>query len=323
MSTQPQHELVLAGLDGANPLGFLAALGALRTATRAFNSQPVRMRWEQHGGWRPVLSSPVDTPDALADALHNCLAHPRECDTCRESHPHACALCVGDDLALPAAQFREKALRFRTEDRDAAAFLAAFGSDAVTMMNSKKQSVIQDTAFRTMSGAGHQHFLEFARNICSACTRDQLKRDMFNTWRYNDPVQNHTLRLDPLDDARYALRWSDPSGDPTRKKRGSVYGANRLAIEALPLFPCVPRGGTLRTAGFPQRRGTDERSDVRLCWPIWTANLSLSAARSTLTLPAAGSETAEAIRQRGIAARFESRRLTIGKFRCFSPASPV
>lgn len=323
MTTSPAtRELVLSGLDGANPLGFLAALGTLRTATRAFNPQPVRMRWDQHGGWRPVFSSPVDTPDALADALYNCLTQPHECELCGESHPHASALCVGDDLTLSAERFRNRAICFRAANHEAAAFLAAFGSDAVTTTNSKKQPVIQDTAFRTMSGAGHQHFLKFARNICSACTRDHLMRDMFNAWRYDDPVQNHTLRLDPLDDARYALRWSDPSGDPARQRGGSVYGANRLAIEALPLFPCVPRRGSLHTTGFRQRRGPDGRSDVRLCWPIWTANLSLSAARSILTLPPAESDT-EGVSQRGIAARFESRRLTIGKFRCFSPAAPV
>ncbi|MBW7904906.1 MAG: hypothetical protein LC135_09895 [Phycisphaerae bacterium] len=277
------------------------------------------MRWEQHGGWRPVLISPIDTPDALADALHDCLTQPHKCETCGERHSHASALCVGDDLALPAEQFRQTALSFRAGDREAVAFLAAFGSDAV--MNSKKQSVIQDTAFRTMSGAGHQHFLKFARNICSACTRDHIKRDLFETWRYADPVQNHTLRLDPLDDARYALRWSDPSGDPTRQQRGSVYGANRLAIEALPLFACVPRRGILRTIGFVENKTTG----VWFRWPIWTQPLSLDAVRSLLTLSTdpANASRSEALRARGVVESFESRRLTVGKFRCFSPARPV
>lgn len=322
MSTKPlQHEFVLAGLDGANPLGFLAALGTLRTATRAFNSQPVRMRWEQHGGWRPVLSSPADSQDALAATLHDCLAQSHKCRTCEKSHPHACALCVGDDLTLPAETFRKHAMSFRAANPEAAAFLAAFGSDAVTTTNSKKQPVIQDTAFRTMSGAGHQHFLKFARNICSACTRDHIKRDLFETWRYADPAQNHTLRLDPLDDARYALRGSDPSGDPARRLRGSVYGANRLAIEALPLFACVPRRGDLRTVGFVEEKTTG----VRFRWPIWKPPLSLDAVRSLLTVSAdpAKDSRAEVLRARGVVESLESRRLTVGKFRCFSPARPV
>lgn len=316
----PQHEIILGGLDGANPLGFLAALGTLSTATRAFDRQPVRMRWEQHGGWRAVLTSQAYSKDALADALHRCLVQRSECKACEASHPHTPALCIGDDLALPAAQFRDTALSFRAADREAAAFLAAFGSDAFTTMNSRKQPVTQDTAFRTMSGAGHQHFLKFARNICSACSRDHIQRDLFETWRYSDPVQNHTLRLDPLDDARYALRWSDPSGDPSRQQRGSVYGANRLAIEALPLFTCVPRHGDLRTVGFID----GGRNGVRFRWPIWTPPLSLHAVRSLLTFPTdpAGAG-AEELRARGVVECFESRRLTVGKFRCFSPARPV
>lgn len=316
------HELVLNGLDGANPLGFLAALGTLNTAVQAFAPKPVTMRWMQHGAWRPVLASPADSPDALADALHQCLDRCRQCKTCNASHRHTTALCIGDDLALPPAQFRKTAARsVSAEDREAAAFLAAFGSDAVTTTNSKKQPVIQDTAFRTMSGAGHQHFLKFARNICAACTRDHIKRDLFETWGYADPVQNRTLRLDPLDDARYALRWSDPSGDPSRRQRGSVYGANRLAIEALPLFPCVPCHGSLRTVGFTE----DRHNGVRLRWPIWAPALSLNAVRSLLTLPADPSNDADAemLRGRGVVERFESRRLTVGKFRCFSPARPV
>jgi len=322
MTTSPAtHELVLTGLDGGNPLGYLAALGTLRTATRAFNSQPVRMRWEQHGGWRPVLSSPVDTPDALGDALHNCLTQPHECQTCGKSHPHTSALCVGDDLALPAERFRNQAICFRAANHEAAAFLAAFGSDALMTTNSENQAVIQDTAFRTMSGAGHQHFLKFARNICSACTCGHLKRDLFETWRYGDPVRNHTLRLDPLDDARYALRWSDPSGDTSRQQRGSVYGGNRLAIEALPLFTCVPRRRVLRTIGFVE----DQRNGTWFRWAIWAPPLSINAVRSLLTMPAARTDDdlAETLPARGVVDCFESRRLTVGKYRCFSPGRPV
>ncbi|MCK6466518.1 MAG: hypothetical protein L6Q93_16975, partial [Phycisphaerae bacterium] len=140
--------------------------------------------------------------------------------------------------------------------------------------------------------------------------------------------ESHGLELFPAvlapdcaDRVLGTARWNAPTphGCHHHRRARACRGREKPAGEVTD----AARGGTLRTAGFRQRRGTDGRSDVRLCWPIWTANLSLSAARSTLTLPAAGSETAEAIRQRGIAARFESRRLTIGKFRCFSPASPV
>lgn len=308
-AASPQHELVLTGLAGANPLGFLAALGTLRTLAIGCPNPTPRMSWRFAGGWRPVVHSTFPDADALTAKLHGLLTHPNE------------ALSVCDDPGMPTETYRSKARELRTHNVRAANLLAALASDAVTMTNSRKQAVCQDTAFRTMSGAGHQHLLKFARNICGACEAKHLRQALVETWRYNDPVQNHTLRWDPVDDVRYALRWRDPSGDPARTNRGAVYGANRLALEALPLFPCVPRGRALRTAGFVEDRG----AGVWLRWPIWVQPLSLDAVRSLLTLPETLSSDAraDALRARGVAERFESRRVTVGKFRCFSPARPV
>lgn len=48
-------EIVLSGLSGGNPLGFLAALGTFRTLSDALPGR-VRMNWRQEsGGWRPCL----------------------------------------------------------------------------------------------------------------------------------------------------------------------------------------------------------------------------------------------------------------------------
>jgi len=53
---EPSTALVLSGLDGGNPLAFLAALGTLRTATRADRSAEWRLSWTIHcGHWSPVL----------------------------------------------------------------------------------------------------------------------------------------------------------------------------------------------------------------------------------------------------------------------------
>ena len=49
-TSEPTSSLLLNGLDGSNPLGFLAAIGTLRTATKANRSANWRMRWEHEGG---------------------------------------------------------------------------------------------------------------------------------------------------------------------------------------------------------------------------------------------------------------------------------
>lgn len=48
-------EIVMSGLDGGNPLGFLAAIGTFRTLSDAMPGN-VKMSWRQEmGGWRPCL----------------------------------------------------------------------------------------------------------------------------------------------------------------------------------------------------------------------------------------------------------------------------
>lgn len=307
------NTITLTGLRGDNPLAYLAALGTLRVLALANPGNPPRMSWRtKSGAWRPVLHCNRDSnADALAAAVDGAL----------REHCGPEPLQFADNTCIDPAVFRCFAKcaadTATSRDRRLADFAAAFGCEALK----DNQGRVQDTALRTMSGAGHQHFLKFARNIRSACTRDHIKRDLFETWQYCDPVQNHTLRLDPLDGARYALRWSDPSGDPSRQQRGSVYGANRLAIEAFPLFACVPRRGVVRTVGFVD----DKSNGIRLRWPIWAPPISLDTVRSLLTLPADTSNGAQtqALRARGVVGYFESRRLTVGKFRCFSPARPV
>jgi hypothetical protein len=56
--------LVLEGIPGDNPLGFLAALGVLRTLSQRWPGHVIRMRWQARGGWRPVIErfGPVERP---------------------------------------------------------------------------------------------------------------------------------------------------------------------------------------------------------------------------------------------------------------------
>jgi len=51
----PEAPIVLPGIDGANPLGFLAALGALSVLQAAGESE-ARLHWERSATWQPVLT---------------------------------------------------------------------------------------------------------------------------------------------------------------------------------------------------------------------------------------------------------------------------
>ncbi len=303
------NEIELTGLQGHNPLAFLAALGVLRTASALRKGRPMRMHWvESDGGWCPVLLSAFASPDELAESVHEALLSMR-------GHP---AFGFADDLTIDGATFRgvarEAATVARPDDRVFADFIAGFAADGLPP-DDPKVGRIQDTGLRTMSGAGHQHFLGFMRELVDGTTVAHLRSSLFERWSYTD--EKPSLRWDPQDDRRYALRWREPSGDPVRTMRG----ANRLAIEAIPLLPTFPVGSKLATTAFRTWR----RVGTFLTWPIWTCPASVDSVRSLL----ASSELRQrqpdrsALTARGVVEVFRSQRITQGKYRNFTPAEPA
>ncbi|NEV60666.1 type I-G CRISPR-associated protein, Cas3-extension family [Thiorhodococcus minor] len=308
----------LDGIHGSNPLGFMAALGTVAACDRSFPHDAARLSWHQsQGAWRPTLS--LDRPLTREDLLAGLDAQLKTLS----ANP---AVNLGDNLSLDCADFRQKAVLAQQsatpEQRDFADFMAAFGSESVqSKLNGKPTGKIADTAFRTMNGSGHQHFLGSIRTFIEDTKVEHLEKALFHAWRYDDPVEKHTMRWDPMDDVRYALRWQNPSGDRERKQTGSVWGANRLAIEALPLFPTAPRHTALETTGFRARRG----SGTLWTWPIWEGDLTVDTIRSVLALAElqASEPNRDGLVRHGIVEVFRCKRITQGKFRNFGMAIPV
>ena len=334
-STSPQDgsSLVLSGINGANPLGFLAAIGTFRTLVATI--EDLQLHWQtMAGAWRPVLSSESTSldEDAVIDRLNDYLSKPPQLPLLQE---------IGPNLTISGEQFRELAIagvercqqatspQELFERRISVDFLAAFGCDLMTADGSP-QSSVEDTALRTMSGAGHQHFISFMRELIASTDSDHLRSTLFSPWRYTDAGRGANLRWDPVDDRRYALRWLNPSGDPSQTMRG----ANRLAIEALPLFAtAIATSGKygsekLETTGFVslRRRGT------LWTWPIWSRTIGLATCRSllqethlrTIATESAGAELAkEELAAMGVQAIFQSQRITTNKFRNFTPAQSI
>ena len=301
--------LVLNGLDGGNPLGFLAAIGTLRTVTAANSSANWRMSWEVNGGyWSPVLMGDTVLTKYILIELVMPVLKQMDIDP---------ALRFYNDLAINREDFRCVAQDAHNNatftDRHCADFVAAFGCDSLSI--SGKDPNIKDTALRTMSGAGHQHFLDSMRKLAKTTEPNHLHSSLFEPWQYTDPKPS--LRWDPIDDRRYALRWKNPSGDPVQTMRG----ANRLAVEALPLLPTAPEERQLHTTGFSQRRG----ENVMFSWPIWEVSLSIDVVRSLLSL--AELQKPRPNRNRlfamGVVEIYRSQRITRDKYRSFTPAVPA
>ena len=306
MNLQPDDWL-LTGLDGGHPLAFLAAIGTLRIATLVWPESTPALRWiKASGAWRPVLAvAGVTDQEALLAGLHGQLKK-------MEGHP---AFAVGDNLNFTHAEFRTFAVAAQEQiesDPFLAAFLGAFACEAVL---EGQGELLADTAFRTMRGAGHQHFVKTMRELVVSTTVDHLAASLFNPWCYAE--SGLSLRLDPEDDRRYALRWKEPSGDPSRTERG----ANRLAIEALPLFSVQPVGRRLQTTGFVTRL----RLGTFLTWPIWESMLPLDVIRSLLALSSLQQDkpSRQELAARGIVEIYRCQRISLGKFRNFTSATPA
>lgn len=304
----------LIGIDGGNPLAFLAALGTLRSLTLAWPEHRVQMAWRADGPWRPALR--VDRPDAREVIVPDLDARLRS----MRDHP---AWPEHDNLNIEPECFR----RYTTDaaqaarelgDRTQADFAAAFGCESTVT----RQGKIQDTAFRTMQGNGHQHFVRFIRNIVGATGPDHLEKALFRPWCYDDPAQNQSLNWDPRDHALYAHRWRDPS-DARNRRSGCVLGAYRLAIEGLPLLPTIPTGRQLLTTGF---RPIQKRV-APFTWPIWEGWLTLDVVRSLLAVSELQSDPPDRtiLARIGVIEIFRSRRMTVDSYdgRRFSPGQPA
>lgn len=327
MMLDPKHDathsdgdtrLVGEGLDSQNLLGFLAALGALVIGQEAFYSSRPSSRltlgwrtypWQGPGGSRRGLGErPVWTSDAPLSKevfLEGLLQGLKS----RQSAPELNGM--GDDLAVPATVFRDMlltALEAASPPQRLSIDLAcAFGTELYPVLQAGKEN-IQDTAFRTMSGAGHQHFLKTMRDLIGCVEVSHLNAALFEPWRYTD--ERLSLRWDSADDRRYALRATNPSSDTPRTQ----WGANVLAAMGLACFPCAVEGKRLQTSGFEGRK---------LRWPVWEHGIPLPVVRSLLNHPALWTLESDTLEGLGIQRIFECERLNLDKFRSFSPARVV
>ena len=369
------NELELTALDGANPLGFLAALGTLRVLSEA--DPTIKLGWHARARWVPFLTSskplaeseilqclanrlrgkPADAEkvklrevtqerfdsaktrlkEAVAAFKRRNLPRGKERDTARrndivpfeqaftaareeflaalpESVPSA-ELALGQRPDCTIEEFRRHA-RTMTKDahissRATPDMLAAFGVE----LSGSDDEKIEPTPFSFLSGAGHQWFLDTARELMAEVSETKLREALITPWSYKD--EKLTMRWDPLDDRRYALMDRDPTA--TDNKSTTVWMANLLGYAALAFFPCSP---ILRGSGTAC--WANDEDSPRFRWPIWSSPLSADTICSLLTHPLlATTNDALGIRElraRGVAAAFSCRRLRNGKFTNFSPA---
>ena len=288
--------VVLTGCDGANPLGFMVALGALRVLVeeRGINSL---LSWADEGRWRPVLHLPDDSSEPAEELVCSVEAWRDAPELALEYAKDGKGEKRVRDLKPPPPVFREFLIRAASSawrgNRRLADFAVAYASDvARDGKGNTKPTALHFTA-------GQQNFVEMVAQLTDSIVAEHIVEALYGPWRYDGELP--VLRWDVSGERLYALLASDPSSD---KARG-VPGADWLAFQALPLFPCFPKS-TLGGASIIQTTGFSGRGkDSAFRWPIWTPPASLEAVRSLLQQPIGGLR-ADQRRARGVEMVLES-----------------
>lgn len=318
------NAIVLTGLDGANPLGFLAALGALAAVDA--HEPGARLAWKNEGRWRPVLSTNL-TRDALIERLVAdvrswdgdpaiALTYAKAVKPGSKKEPSDAKLA--QDLKPTPAKFREYIQGLIDRAGDGAAFLrgarrpldysSAFGTEiAVDGGGNVKPTHLHFTA-------GQQEFLKAVlelQDVAGGVTAADLDEALFGPWRYERSLP--VLGWDSSVSRDYALRADDPS----KNKKTGVPGADWLAFRGLAFVPVAPVGDELQTAGC----AGGWKSGGTFTWPLWSPPLSVAAVRSVMVLADIADLSAHARRARGVEVVMRSgiRRSDQGGYGSFMP----
>jgi len=259
----------LAGMDGSNPLGFLAALGLLRVLPDA------RLGFSEDGSYRAFVDGFNGGEGALA-ALIADDARGAEAKSAawRFSYTKAATKKQGPqevaDLKPSPEDFKNFLAtcvdRWLSGDEEAAAYGAAYASDVATdNKGNTKPTALHFTA-------AQQTFLGAVESIRASVTQQWVEKSLFEG---HGEEAGSNLRWDPGSERNWALMANNPAGDGTRVDAPMEW----LAFRGLPLLPSFPRGTRILTTGVVGRG-----DDMSFTWPLWSVSASRQAARSALQI---------------------------------------
>ena len=240
-------------LEGTNPLGVLAALGAFRSA--AIEWPDVCLRWE----CSDIVPFPVlvfDSDVSIDDLLG-------VFDRQRAAWGGS-ALLANDYHDVKEVRLREWAVAIGTDSSGMPVdelFVALVSEGARDLKKNNKPSHLHFTA-------GQQQFLDIVREVLNASNLDRLHEAIVGPWKFDSPTK--TLRWDPRGERIYAVRGFNPSKDPSL----NVPGADWLAFVGMCFLPTINRNGTLITTSCNR-----DWKVSAMRWPLWETPLAFSEVR--------------------------------------------
>lgn len=277
------HSIIeLPGLNGQNPLGFLAAVGLLRildeNARRSTVVRPRLMFTQTPPFVARILfdgTFPQMKEIVLADAAEQnsnialSLAYDADNELCSPQAPGATR-----DLKPSPSVARAFLLNAASSSRRDADLAAGMLSDVVRDNNgASKPTALHFTA-------GQQAFLEMVEALRVGINDAALDEALIGPWRNTSKLPS--LGWDSSVARSYALRASDPSSE----KRGSVPAANWLGVQALTFFLVMPEHSRERMVLRTTNVGLGWKH-VPFTWPLWTELAESSVIAALLRLDSA------------------------------------
>lgn len=256
----------LVGVDGSNPLGFLAALGLLRMSPGA------KLGFAADGSCSAFLDGLEKTQSELAAVVAADAERAAGAPSWRLTYAKTEKRGTKDvaDLKAPPEEFRKFLVQclkcWMKGDGEAVAYAAAFGTDVV--VDGKGNT--KPTAFHFT--AANQQFLGAVEAIRASLTQEWIEISLFSG-HGEKPGSN--LRWDPGAERNWALMAGNPNDEGTRVDAPLEW----LAFRGLPLLPSFPRGTRIITTAVLGRG-----DDMTFTWPLWSPPASVQTVRSALQL---------------------------------------
>lgn len=251
--------LVLHGLDGTNPLGFLAALGVLSVPPENGGEQS-RLAWTEGIVPYPIVEG-HDSIDALADAIVAERDQWRGATVLR--FPSGSAPL--DDLKLSPEELHHYVTECAQADDGgrSAALCAALVAEGARQQDGAAQPT------NLYFTAGKQHFLQMARQIVDGLERAHVIEALAGPWTYRSKLPS--FKWDVTDDRVYATSAVNPEDE----KKPTIPGAEFLAFLGLRALPTFADGARAITTACAGRAGD-------FTWPLWSELVSFPVARTLL-----------------------------------------
>lgn len=251
----------LSGLEGTNPLGFLAALG-VQVAFAPEPEQP-RLWWSDDVTPHAVVDEAF-TAERIADRALRVFDEWNDSAATNPRQADGSPMPRGDELKL-----KSDGVRTYLSQASAGDSSGALATALVTEGSLDKQGVAKPTDLYFT--AGQQKFLGMVRQVLGNTSREDVLAGLEGPWRYENELPS--LMWDVSDDRVYALA----SDDPASKRKLTNPGPEALAILGLSLHPVFAGRNRTLTQGCAGNWKAGSYS-----WPLWYKPATPAAVRSLL-----------------------------------------